>query len=226
MLFVFPSPHAIPSVPVIALAVVAGFVLTKAVAYALPLVLKHNQATLEEWDVPVDIKIANPLVFALGFVLAIIASFAYAKTLPWQILSSVLLCSLWVLLLIDWYSQFIFDDTLYPLAILGCLAIYLQPWPWYYSLLAAAGAFVVMLLLAILGRGAMGGGDVKLMAVMGLWLGPLGIIRSMMLGFIVGGVAAVCFLIFSKKTRKDYFAFGPYLIVGCIYTWLNLVGLF
>ena len=77
--------------------------------------------------------------------------------------------------------------------------------------------------LAILGRGALGGGDVKMMAALGLWFGVNGIITTACIGFIVGGVAAIVMLLFKIRGRKDFFAFGPFLIMGAVVAWLSQV---
>ena len=88
---------------------------------------------------------------------------------------------------------------------------------------AGAGAFVVLAALAILGRGALGGGDVKMMAVLGLWLGVNGIITTACIGFILGGIAAIIMLLLRIHGRKDFFAFGPFLIMGAVVAWLSQV---
>ena len=78
---------------------------------------------------------------------------------------------------------------------------------------------MVLAALSILGRGALGGGDVKMMAVVGLWLGKE-VILALTTGFILGGVAAVVLLLLRRAGRKDFFAFGPFLIIGTLLGWL------
>ena len=90
---------------------------------------------------------------------------------------------------------------------------------------AGAGALLVLTLLAILGRGALGGGDVKLMGVLGLWLGINGIVRTASVGFMLGGAYALVMLFLRLRKRKDYFAFGPFLIIGAVVAWLAQVPL-
>ena len=138
-------------------------------------------------------------------------------------LSCFLLYWLWLLWLIDYRFQFIFDDSLIPLVVLGLAATPYLPFSIWQRLAAAAGAFIVLAALAILGRGALGGGDVKMMAALGLWFGVNGIITTACIGFIVGGVAAVIFLLLKIHGRKYFFAFGPFLIMGAVVAWLAQV---
>ena len=98
------------------------------------------------------------------------------------------------------------------------LALY-APGALWLRLVAAGGTFVVLAALSILGRGALGGGDVKLMAVVGLWLGQE-VVLALTTGFILGGVAAVVLLFLRRAGRKDFFAFGPFLIIGTLLGWL------
>ena len=119
--------------------------------------------------------------------------------------------------------QFIFDDSLLPLLVVGLVATPWLPFSIWQRLAAGAGAFVVLAALAILGRGALGGGDVKMMAALGLWFGVNGIITTASVGFIIGGIAAIVMLFFKVHGRKDFFAFGPFLIIGAVVAWLGQV---
>lgn len=90
------------------------------------------------------------------------------------------------------------------------------------GLLAAGGFFF---LLALLTRGAMGLGDVKLAAAIGALVGWPTMVAALFLGIVTGGVAALWLLLTHRAGRKDYFAYGPYLALGAwvVYTgWLGL----
>ena len=75
---------------------------------------------------------------------------------------------------------------------------------------------VPMLLLAVAIPGAFGGGDIKLMAAAGLFLGWRTILISMVFGILFGGGYGIYLLTSKKKGRKDQFAFGPFLCAGMI----------
>jgi len=67
---------------------------------------------------------------------------------------------------------------------------------------------------------AMGGGDVKLAAMIGAFLGWRYIVISLFLGFFLGALAGI-FLILSKiKSREDTVPFGPFIVLGSFITLL------
>lgn len=88
--------------------------------------------------------------------------------------------------------------------------------------LVGGGAFM---LLFILGRGAMGAGDVKFMAAVGLLVGYPLIIRAMLWGIVLGGVAALALLLARRAGRKDAMPYGPYLALGSWVVWLMATAL-
>ncbi|MHC4410458.1 MAG: prepilin peptidase [Planctomycetota bacterium] len=74
------------------------------------------------------------------------------------------------------------------------------------SLIRAAGS-------RIAGREAMGSGDVKLMAALGLLLGPVGMLLALGIGFVVGALLGLL----ARVARKDReIPFGPFLALGSV----------
>jgi leader peptidase (prepilin peptidase)/N-methyltransferase len=82
------------------------------------------------------------------------------------------------------------------------------------SVLAALGAGAFFLLVAIVSRGGMGGGDIKLAAMMGAFLSWPAIAVALLLAFTLGAGVGVLLLGLRKRTRKDPVPFGPALAVG------------
>lgn len=80
-------------------------------------------------------------------------------------------------------------------------------------LVAGAVAFVAFLLLALVVRGGLGMGDVKLAAVEGLLLGRA-VVEALFLGVLFGGVAAVMLLLGRRARWGTTYAYGPYLVLG------------
>jgi prepilin peptidase CpaA len=86
--------------------------------------------------------------------------------------------------------------------------------------LAAAGSllgFAVFLVFYWLG--AMGGGDVKLMAAFGALLGPSGILLAALLAAPIGALIAALFLAWNWRRRSIPYA--PAIVLGA---WLALLG--
>lgn len=89
------------------------------------------------------------------------------------------------------------------------------------ALLAGLAYFVVMLILGLIARGALGFGDVKLAFFLGLFVGYLGwghLIVSGLGSFLLGGVVALILVITKKASRKDAIPFGPFMTIAAIAT--------
>jgi len=72
----------------------------------------------------------------------------------------------------------------------------------------------ILYLVAVLSRGGMGGGDIKLTAMVGALLGWRGALLTIFLGTLTGSVIALFLLASGKKGRKDPMPFGPFLALG------------
>lgn len=85
---------------------------------------------------------------------------------------------------------------------------------------AALGAGLSLLgmgALSALGRGALGMGDVKLSAVLGLVCGYWGVevaLKAILWGFLIGGVAAMGLMITRRAHRGTQLPFAPFLVAG------------
>lgn len=80
---------------------------------------------------------------------------------------------------------------------------------------AAIGLFFLLLIAITKGRG-MGGGDVKLGLLIGLFNGFPYNVLGVFLGFVAGSLVSILLIVMKKKTMKDIVPFGPFLIVGSI----------
>ena len=80
------------------------------------------------------------------------------------------------------------------------------------SLWGALCVSIPFLVLAI--TKAMGMGDVKLMAAVGLLLGIKGVLLAAFFGIVIGSIAAAIMKIRNLRGWKSEIAFGPYLCIG------------
>lgn len=94
------------------------------------------------------------------------------------------------------------------IALLGVTSFFTAEMPWYEHLIGAAIIAVPFGILCFLG--AMGGGDVQLMAAAGLLLG-WSIVPAAMIGIILGAIAGI---IIKALTKQNLIVFGPFLSVG------------
>ena len=84
------------------------------------------------------------------------------------------------------------------------------------ALAGAISAALFLLVLALGSRGGMGGGDIKLAAVIGLCLGwPVGVI-AVLLGCLLAGLVGLVLILTKVKSRKDILPFAPFLAAGAL----------
>ncbi len=150
-----------------------------------------------------------------GAVLAALAWLKYGPGVSWLaflVLESFLLAAV----LTDLESLTIPDGICFRTALAGVVfAVARHALP--EALAGAAVAGLPLLTLALVRPEGMGGGDVKLAAAAGLFLGPLGAAYAMLLA----SVGAVLFGLLRRAVRKvpfkEVFPFGPFLAGGFIF---------
>jgi leader peptidase (prepilin peptidase)/N-methyltransferase len=69
--------------------------------------------------------------------------------------------------------------------------------------------------------GGFGGGDIKLMAAAGLYLGTADIVLAFLVGACLGAVYGLFMVLRKKAGRKSAIAFGPFLSAGIVISLLS-----
>ncbi|PSO43558.1 hypothetical protein BRC20_01210 [Candidatus Saccharibacteria bacterium QS_8_54_8] len=83
------------------------------------------------------------------------------------------------------------------------------------ALAGAAGAFLFFYGLYAVGREKwMGGGDVKLVFVLGLLIGGVSTIVALFIAFVSAAFLGVGLMASRRKDRRDMLPFGPFLLAG------------
>lgn len=82
------------------------------------------------------------------------------------------------------------------------------------GLLSALGAGALFFLIAVASRGGMGGGDVKLAAMLGAFLGWPGVAVALLVAFTTGAAAGLLLIAAGRRSRRDPIPFGPSLALG------------
>ncbi len=114
------------------------------------------------------------------------------------------------------------DRFTLPLIPLGVLSFLVRPdFSLVDSLLGIlAGGGLIFLFSAgyylLKGTPGMGGGDIKLMAGVGAYLGIELALMTIMIGTITGTIAAIPLLISKKKNMDTMLPFGPFLALGAV----------
>lgn len=94
--------------------------------------------------------------------------------------------------------------------------------PWLQSLIGAASGFALLWAVAWLGskafgKDAMGGGDIKMMAMIGAFLGWQGVLLTLFLGAVCG---TIIFLPLKLMGRDKLVPFGIFLALGAAACWI------
>ena len=155
-----------------------------------------------------------PIVEAATAMLFVLAYLTLGPT-PHFIVAVVLLAMLVAVTAIDLSRQIIPDVITLPGIIVGVAANLLTGRvTWLESLLGIIGGGGIFLVIILASRGGMGGGDMKLGAMLGAFLGWKIALLALFLAVLTGGIVALGLLLFGRRGRKDAIPFGPFLALG------------
>jgi len=142
---------------------------------------------------------------------------------------SLLIRSLWVAVLVevifcDIEHHLILDRVMFPSMVAAIALSFFTPnLTWYESVLTGLGAGLLFLLLALVGSyffgaDALGFGDVKLVAFIGLILGihQTAIVTALFLGVVFAGVISLLLVAARRLTMKSGIAYVPFLAAGAL----------
>jgi leader peptidase (prepilin peptidase) / N-methyltransferase len=132
----------------------------------------------------------------------------------YAILSSILV----VITVIDFFTQEIPDELNILGLIIGIVFLVLN---FSFSNLIVSGLGLLIggglfLIIAIVSGGAMGGGDIKLMGVLGFWFGWKLVLVLSILSFVIGAVASLALIATKIRSMKDYIPFGPFIAIAAL----------
>jgi len=169
----------------------------------------------------VHISLQYPLVELLNGLLTLALFLKYGPSLSF--LAMFLFCSaLVVITFIDLEHQIIPDEISLPGIIIGFVfSFFLPGQSWINSLLGILLGGGSLLMVAygyqwLAGKEGMGGGDIKLLAMMGAFLGWKSVLFIVFASSLVGSVVGITMMLVQKKDSKLAIPFGPYLAFGAV----------
>lgn len=85
------------------------------------------------------------------------------------------------------------------------------------GMLVGGGVFLIITLLGGLfaGKEAMGYGDVKFMAALGLYFGFANMITITFMSFLIGAILSIILIVLKVKKTNEYIPFGPFIVIAC-----------
>jgi len=167
------------------------------------------------------ISLQYPFVELLNGILTLFLFLRFGPTLAFAAL--FLFCSaLVVITFIDIEHQIIPDEISLSGIVIGFIcSFFLKGHSWLNSLLGILLGGGTLLLVAytyqrLTGKDGMGGGDIKLLAMMGAFLGWKAVPFIIFASSLVGSLIGISIMLFQKKDGKLAIPFGPYLAFGAV----------
>jgi leader peptidase (prepilin peptidase)/N-methyltransferase len=119
--------------------------------------------------------------------------------------------------MIDLDHHLLLDSlNLYLLALFLSYAVFYFYWPyWVVGGLIGFGAplLVTWLFYKLRGQIGLGGGDIKLFGILGVFLGPKGVIFTIFLSCMVGAIIGLTLIALKKMSKDKPMAFGPSILL-------------
>ncbi|MFJ7952457.1 prepilin peptidase [Lysinibacillus sp. NPDC096418] len=135
-----------------------------------------------------------------------------------EFLMALLFISLLVIIVISDISYMLISDKVLifflPLFIVGRILSPLTPW--WDSLLGAVVGFGILYSIAVLSRGGMGGGDIKLFFLIGLVLGTIDSLLTLFLAAVIGIFVGIMILRVREQEKQKHVPFGPSIALAAI----------
>lgn len=166
------------------------------------------------WRYPV-IELVTGLVAYLSFPLKVDT----VSFFQWSFQFSIF-CVLMSHFVIDLDHKLLLDKlNLYLLALVLPYVLFFYPIKWW--LIGGAVGFLGPLLVSwafykLKGKVGLGGGDIKLWGVLGVLLGPFGIMENIFLSCLVGSFVGLGLILLKKYDSENGIAFGPFIITAAL----------
>lgn len=135
-----------------------------------------------------------------------------------ELLVALLFISLLIIVLVSDLKYMIIPDRVLIFFVLafGISRIFAALEPWWDPLMGAAVGFSLLYFIAVVSRGGMGGGDVKLYGALGLVLGVKNVLLSFFLASLFGAVIGGIGLLLGIFKRKQPIPFAPFIVAGSL----------
>lgn len=136
----------------------------------------------------------------------------------YELAVALLFVSLLVIIVVSDFAYMLIPDKVLlfflPLLIVGRLVSPLDTW--WDSLLGAVVGFAILYFIAVLSRGGMGGGDIKLFFLIGLVLGALHTLLTLFLASVIGMIVGIIVLRVRNQGRRTPVPFGPSIALAAV----------
>lgn len=161
----------------------------------------------------------SPIYIVTEIVTAALFAFAYVKLgFSLELAVALVFISLLVIINVSDIAYMLIPDKILlfflPLLVIGRIFSPLDPiWD---ALIGAIVGFGLLFLIAVVSKGGMGGGDIKLFFLIGLVLGAIPTLLTLFLASVIGMIVGIIVLKINGKGRKTPVPFGPSIAIAAI----------
>lgn len=142
------------------------------------------------WELGITVELAVALLFISLLAIIVVSDIAY-MLIPDKVLLFFL-----------------------PLLVIGRVFSPLDPW--WDPIVGAVVGFGILLLIAIISKGGMGGGDIKLFFLIGLVLGAIPTLMTLFFASVIGMIVGFVILKVRGQGRKTPVPFGPSIATAAV----------
>ncbi|MGM7702190.1 prepilin peptidase [Pseudalkalibacillus sp. Hm43] len=155
------------------------------------------------------VELSTGLLFVFSYI-----QFGFSPML----IGSVLIVSLLMIIFVSDLNFMLIPDKI--LLFFAPMLILYRLWnptdPWWDAWIGSVIGFGLLFIIAIISKGGMGGGDIKLFALLGLFFGWKGIFLILFFASLFGSVVGILLLILKKVKRKQHIPFGPFIVLAAL----------
>ncbi len=155
------------------------------------------------------IELSTGLLFAYSYI-----HFGFSS----ELIGSLIIVSLLMILFVSDLTYMLIPDKI--LLFFAPMIILYRIWvpadPWWDAVIGSLVGFGLLFLIGMISKGGMGGGDIKLFAVLGIFFGWKGVLLILFLASLVGSFVGVVLLILKKVKRKQHVPFGPFIVIAAL----------
>lgn len=136
----------------------------------------------------------------------------------WELLLMACGCSFFLLVaIIDLKHRLVLNVMIYPAAVLALLLHAISSRGGLITaLVGGAVGFSVFLLAAVVRRGGLGGGDIKLATLIGLTVGFPEVLWALAAGIVAGGIMALLLVLSPRWELGSHIPYAPFLCLGTV----------
>lgn len=164
------------------------------------------------------VEILNALLWALAVLRFWDVSIPYTITTCFA--TSILICIFFIDL-----EHMIIPDSLQIALLVVAIATIFTEWDYdntwqfkLYGMIVCGGLFVVIhyAALVLFKKEALGGGDVKLFAILGLLLGLTNSLLLIVLSTVIASIVLIIIMLIKKYNREKEFPFAPFIVIASL----------